>query len=116
MNSKEELLSTVVYVGTRLRNSISVEYFNNLMSTLYEHNDPKEALILFCHHIKMMAKWNIITNRIASEIVSKLIQIYNNTGDTEKYKILVYMRKYLPWVYESNTRVCNNFEEFIAVN
>jgi len=114
--NKKEILDLLVYVGTRLRNSIENVYFNNLMNTILSHNDPKEALILFCHHIKMMAKWNIITNRIASEIVSKLIQIYNNTGDTEKYKILVYMRKYLPWVYESNTRVCNNFEEFIAVN
>jgi len=114
--NKKEILDLLVYVGTRLRNSIGNVYFNNLMNTILSHNDPKEALILFMIHVRMMVKWGTIRSSIASEIINKVIETYNNASDEEKYKILVYMRKYLPWVYESNTRVCNNFEEFIAVN
>jgi hypothetical protein len=114
--SREQILDTLVYIGTRLRNSIPVEYFNNLMNTILSHNDPKEALILFMVHVRMMEKWGTIRSSIANEIINKVIETYNNTSDEEKYEILVHMRKYLPWIYESNTCVCNSFEEFIAVN
>ena len=101
---KERLYNLITYIGTRLSRSISVEYFNNLMNTLLSHNDAKQALILFMVHLKMMAKWLIIRNSIANEIIEKVIQIYNTTNDQEKVEVLAYMRKYLPWVYESNPR------------
>jgi len=101
---KERLYNLITYIGTRLSRSISVEYFNNLMNTLLSHNDAKQALILFMVHLKMMAKWLIIRNSIANEIIEKVIQIYNTTNDQEKVEVLAYMRKYLPWIYESNPR------------
>ena len=84
---KERLYNLITYIGTRLSRSISVEYFNNLMNTLLSHNDAKQALILFMVHLKMMAKWLIIRNSIANEIIEKVIQIYNTTNDQEKVEV-----------------------------
>lgn len=101
---KERLYNLITYIGTRLRQALLPEEFTNILNTLLSHNDAKQALILFMVHLKMIKRWKGIRHSYIDQIIQLLIQVYNTTNDEEKEQLLAYLRKYLPWIYESNPR------------
>jgi len=109
---KEELFNLVVYVGSRLR--MEREYFNNLMATLFEYTEPKEALIMFILHLKRYRKWLIgYSPTWLDEVVIKLIETYNKYFNNLS-EIVAYLRKYLPWVYEAKpNQPYDNVSDFL---